>query len=215
MGYPSRGEDALEYAAERNVPVTATAKIYSRDRNIWHMSHEGGILEDPANAAPEHIWMLSKSPADAPSKPVDVTIGFKNGAPVSLNGQHKLSGVALLEELNKIGGEQALGDRDWANILAGQSWAAATPKRGDRLASDYPDAGAYVLDLRLHPAELIRWREAGSAAARRLRESCRAGEPSGQPGLGLRRSGPAAEGHRAPRAGAGDRPRDRRPPGEG
>jgi argininosuccinate synthase len=106
-------EDAIEYAAAHKVPIAqSTTKIYSRDRNIWHISHEGGELEDPANAAPEHIWMLSKSPADAPAKPVDVTIGFKNGIPVSLNGQHKLSGVALLEELNKIGGEHGIGRID-------------------------------------------------------------------------------------------------------
>lgn len=106
-------EDAIEYAAAHKVPIAqSTTKIYSRDRNIWHISHEGGELEDPANAAPEHIWMLSKSPADAPSKPADVTVGFKNGVPVSLDGQHKLSGVALLEKLNKIGGEHGIGRID-------------------------------------------------------------------------------------------------------
>jgi argininosuccinate synthase len=106
-------EDAIEYAAAHKVPISqSTTKIYSRDRNIWHISHEGGELEDPANAAPEHIWMLTKSPADAPAKPADVTIGFENGVPVSLNGQHKLSGVALLEELNKIGGEHGIGRID-------------------------------------------------------------------------------------------------------
>src|SRR5690349_11547531 len=77
-----------------------------------HISHEGGELEDPANAAPEHIWMLTKSPADAPAKPAEVIVGFKNGAPVSLNGQHKLTGVALLEELNKLGGEHGIGRID-------------------------------------------------------------------------------------------------------
>jgi argininosuccinate synthase len=106
-------EDAIEYAAAHKVPISqSTTKIYSRDRNIWHISHEGGELEDPANAAPEHIWMLTKSPADAPAKPADVTIGFENGVPVSLNGQHKLSGIALLEELNKIGGEHGIGRID-------------------------------------------------------------------------------------------------------
>jgi len=106
-------EDAIEYAATHKVPIAqSTTKIYSRDRNIWHISHEGGELEDPANAAPEHIWMLTKSPADAPAKPAEVTIGFQNGAPVSLNGQHKLTGVALLEELNKIGGEHGIGRID-------------------------------------------------------------------------------------------------------
>jgi argininosuccinate synthase len=106
-------EDAIEYATAHNVPIAqSTTKIYSRDRNIWHISHEGGELEDPANAAPEHIWMLSKSPADAPSKPADVTIGFEGGKPVSLNGKHQLSGVALLEELNKLGGEHGIGRID-------------------------------------------------------------------------------------------------------
>jgi len=106
-------EDAIEYAATHKVPIAqSTTKIYSRDRNIWHISHEGGELEDPANAAPEHMWMLTKSPADAPAKPAEVTIGFQNGAPVSLNGQHKLTGVALLEELNKIGGEHGIGRID-------------------------------------------------------------------------------------------------------
>ncbi|HUS07196.1 MAG TPA: argininosuccinate synthase [Bryobacteraceae bacterium] len=106
-------EDAIEYAAKHNVPISvSTTKIYSRDRNIWHISHEGGELEDPANAAPEGIWMLSKSPKDAPDRPTDVTIGFTNGRPVSVNGQHQLSGVALLETLNKIGGDNGVGRID-------------------------------------------------------------------------------------------------------
>jgi argininosuccinate synthase len=106
-------EDAIEYAAKHNVPINvSTTKIYSRDRNIWHISHEGGELEDPANAAPEGIWMLSKSPKDAPDKPTDVTIGFDKGRPVSVNGQHQLSGVSLLETLNKIGGENGVGRID-------------------------------------------------------------------------------------------------------
>ena len=74
-------EDAIEYAAKHNVPISqTTTKIYSRDRNIWHISHEGGALEDPANAAPDEIWMLTKSPKEAPDKPADVTIGFEAGA---------------------------------------------------------------------------------------------------------------------------------------
>jgi argininosuccinate synthase len=106
-------EDAIEYAGEHNVPISqSTTKIYSRDRNIWHISHEGGALEDPANAAPDDIWMLTKDPAEAPGKPAEVTVGFKNGIPVSLNGQHQLSGVALLEELNKLGGEHGVGRID-------------------------------------------------------------------------------------------------------
>ena len=105
-------EDAIEYAAAHNVPISAsTKKIYSRDRNIWHISHEGGALEDPANAAPDEIWMLTRSPKDAPSTPGQVTIGSDKGVPVSLNGQHMFA-VALLEELNRIGGEHAIGRID-------------------------------------------------------------------------------------------------------
>jgi argininosuccinate synthase len=106
-------EDAIKYASMHNVPIAqSTTKIYSRDRNIWHISHEGGELEDPANAAPEHIWMLTKNPADAPAQGAEVTIGFESGVPVALSGQHQLSGLALLEEMNQIGGENAIGRID-------------------------------------------------------------------------------------------------------
>ncbi|HUJ19899.1 MAG TPA: argininosuccinate synthase [Bryobacteraceae bacterium] len=105
-------EDALEYAAKHHVPVLqSTKKIYSRDRNIWHISHEGGALEDPANAAPDEIWMLTASPKDAPDKPAEVTIGFEQGAPASVDGE-RLSGVALLEKLNQLGGQHGIGRID-------------------------------------------------------------------------------------------------------
>src|SRR5581483_7577190 len=105
-------EDAIEYAREHNVPISAsTTKIYSRDRNIWHISHEGGALEDPANAAPDDIWMLSKSPVQAPDKPGEVTIGFEGGIPISVDGL-KMSPVALLERLNEIGGAHGIGRID-------------------------------------------------------------------------------------------------------
>src|SRR5437868_2391714 len=105
-------EDALDYAAKHNVPVSqSTKKIYSRDRNIWHISHEGGALEDPANAAPDEIWMLTASAKDAPDKAVEVKIGFENGAPVSVDGQ-RLSAVALLEKLNQLGGAHGIGRID-------------------------------------------------------------------------------------------------------
>ncbi len=105
-------EDAIEYAHQRNVPISqTTTKIYSRDRNIWHISHEGGELEDPANAASDGIWMLTKSPREAPDTPVEVTIGFEKGRPVSVDGQ-KLSGVGLLETLNRIGAEHGIGRID-------------------------------------------------------------------------------------------------------
>jgi argininosuccinate synthase len=106
-------EDAIEYAKKHKVPIAqSTTKIYSRDRNIWHISHEGGELEDPVNAAPDEIWMLTKSPKDAPDKPAEVTIGFERGVPVSVNGQHQRSAVGLLERLNEIGGEHGIGRID-------------------------------------------------------------------------------------------------------
>jgi argininosuccinate synthase len=105
-------EDAIEYARQHKVPISqTTTKIYSRDRNLWHISHEGGELEDPANAAPDEIWMLTKSAAEAPDKPTDVTIAFEKGTPVSVNGQ-RVSGVQLVEKLNRIGGENGIGRID-------------------------------------------------------------------------------------------------------
>jgi argininosuccinate synthase len=105
-------EDAIEYAAKHDVPISQTTKkIYSRDRNLWHISHEGGALEDPANAAPEEIWMLTKSPKDAPDKPGEVTIAFEKGIPVAVNGK-ALSGAAVVETLNEIGGEHGIGRVD-------------------------------------------------------------------------------------------------------
>src|SRR3954452_22769258 len=106
-------EDAIEYAKSHKVPISAsTTKIYSRDRNIWHISHEGGALEDPANAAPDEIWMLTKSPAEAPDKPGEVTIGFENGTPVSIDGQRTTTALELLERLNQIGAEHGIGRID-------------------------------------------------------------------------------------------------------
>ncbi len=105
-------EDALEYAAAHNVPVQqSAAKIYSRDRNIWHISHEGAELEDPANAPSDRVWMITKSPEQAPDKATDVTIGFEKGNPISVNGEH-LAPVALLEKLNEIASENGIGRID-------------------------------------------------------------------------------------------------------
>lgn len=105
-------EDALAYAAAHNVPVTATAaRIYSRDRNIWHISHEGGVLEDPNSIPPKDLYMLTTDPADAPMSPEDVTVGFEQGTPVSVNGK-ALDPVALLTLLNEIGGRHGVGRAD-------------------------------------------------------------------------------------------------------
>jgi argininosuccinate synthase len=105
-------EDAIDYAARHQVPIAAsTTKIYSRDRNIWHISHEGGALEDPANAAPDDIWMVTRSPREAPDTPVDVVIAFEKGVPVAVDGR-RMSAAALLETLNRIGAASGVGRID-------------------------------------------------------------------------------------------------------
>jgi argininosuccinate synthase len=105
-------EDAIAYAAARNIPVAATKeKIYSRDRNLWHISHEGGILEDPAQGPPKDVFMLSTDPQDAPDAPEDVVIGFVAGTPVSVNGD-ELGPVDLVAALNAIGGRHGVGRID-------------------------------------------------------------------------------------------------------
>ena len=105
-------EDAIEYAEKHNVPIQQSkAKIYSRDRNLWHISHEGAELEDPANAPSDGVWMLSSSVAKAPEGATDVTITFEQGTPVAIDGE-KMSGVGIVEYLNKIGGEHGVGRID-------------------------------------------------------------------------------------------------------
>ena len=105
-------EDALAYAATHGVPVAATReKIYSRDRNIWHISHEGGCLEDPAQSPPHDLFMMSQSPESAPDASEDVTITFERGTPVAVNG-HAMSPVPLLSMLNDIGGRNGVGRID-------------------------------------------------------------------------------------------------------
>ncbi|HEY7897836.1 MAG TPA: argininosuccinate synthase [Gemmatimonadaceae bacterium] len=105
-------EDAIAYAARHNVPVAATReKIYSRDRNIWHISHEGGCLEDPAQSPPDDLFMMSQSPESAPDTSEEVTITFERGTPVAVNG-HTMSPVPLLAMLNEIGGRNGVGRID-------------------------------------------------------------------------------------------------------
>jgi argininosuccinate synthase len=102
----------LDYLKQRNIPTTASAtKIYSRDRNLWHVSHEGGTIEDPRNAPPEDAWMLTVDPAKAPASPEEVTLGFERGRPVSLNGK-KLEAWRIIAELNTIAGKHGVGRVD-------------------------------------------------------------------------------------------------------
>ncbi|HLQ51302.1 MAG TPA: argininosuccinate synthase, partial [Terriglobales bacterium] len=105
-------EDCLDYAEKRGIPVAASReKIHSRDRNILHLSHEGGELEDPANKPLETTWQMTKSPEAAPDKVERVEIGFAAGVPVSVNGK-QMDPVLLLQELNEIGGRNAIGRVD-------------------------------------------------------------------------------------------------------
>ena len=105
-------EDAIAYAKAHNVPVTATEKsIYSRDRNLWHLSHEGGLLEDPWNEPQERMYLLSTSPENAPETAEYLTILFDSGTPIAVNGE-AMNPVQLLLKLNAIGGAHGVGRVD-------------------------------------------------------------------------------------------------------
>lgn len=105
-------EDLLAYLAKHKVPTTASAtKIYSRDRNLWHISHEGGALEDPWNPPPDDVWMLTASPVDAPNTPEDVTVGFERGRARTLNGR-ALAPEELVGALNATAGRHGVGRVD-------------------------------------------------------------------------------------------------------
>jgi len=105
-------EDCLDYAEAHGIPVAQSReKIHSRDRNLWHISHEGGELEDAANAPLPTTWQLTKSPQEAPDREEEVEIGFENGVPVSVNGL-PMDPVSLVELLNEIGGRNAIGRID-------------------------------------------------------------------------------------------------------
>ncbi len=104
--------DLVRYAERHGIPVPVTkAKPYSSDRNLFHISFEGGILEDPWVEAPEDMYVLTKSPEKAPPKPQYVEVGFEAGNPVTINGK-KLSPANLLARLNELGGEHGVGRVD-------------------------------------------------------------------------------------------------------
>ena len=105
-------EDALAYAEEFNVPVSHTEKdIYSRDRNIFHLSHEGGLLENPWNEPEDGMFQLTKSPEEAPDEPVYIEIGFEKGNPISVDGE-ALSAVNIFLKLNMLAGAHGIGRID-------------------------------------------------------------------------------------------------------
>jgi argininosuccinate synthase len=105
-------EDEIEYAREHGIPVPATVDSpYSTDENLWGRSIEAGILEDPWAEPPSDVYEWTRDPRDCPDEPAYVEIGFKQGIPVSLDGQ-ELDGVALVERLNQLGGEHGVGRID-------------------------------------------------------------------------------------------------------
>jgi argininosuccinate synthase len=105
-------EDAIDYAAVHGIPVPVTKKDpYSRDRNLWHLSHEGGPLEDPSFEPEASMFKLTTDPMDAPDTPEKVTITFVEGFPTEVNGV-KLSPAVLIKTLNEIGGRHGVGRAD-------------------------------------------------------------------------------------------------------
>jgi argininosuccinate synthase len=159
-------EDAIGYAHSHNIPVEQTKKnIYSRDRNIWHLSHEGGELEDPANAPAESMWQWVVSPAKAPDRPTTVEIGFEAGIPVSADGE-KLPSLALVEKLNEIAAANGIGRMDLVeNRLVGiKSRGAYETPGGTLLVMAHRELESLCLDretshyqqlLALRYAELV------------------------------------------------------------
>ncbi len=114
-------EDEIDYAIKKNIPLKITRETnYSKDKNIWHLSHEGLDLEDPANEPKyEEILEMGVTPESAPDAPTYITIGFEKGVPVTLNGE-KLDGVQMVTKLNEVGGANGIGIIDMVeNRLVG------------------------------------------------------------------------------------------------
>jgi argininosuccinate synthase len=156
-------EEAIAYARAHNVPVDqTTANIYSRDRNVWHLSHEGGILEDPANAPEESMWQWVVSLAKAPDQPAAVEIGFDAGTPVSVNGK-KLSALALVEQLNDLAAANAVGRMEMIeNRLVGiKSRGAYETPGGTLLMAAHRELESLCLDREtMHYQQLLALRYA-------------------------------------------------------
>ncbi len=156
-------EDAIAYAAAHRVPIEQTnANIYSRDRNIWHLSHEGGRLENPANEPQECMWQWTVSPERAPDTPGEVEIGFEAGTPVSLNGR-ATGAVQLLEGLNELGAAHGVGRIDLVeNRLVGmKSRGAYETPGGTLLVTAHRELETLCLDREtLHFSQMLSLRYA-------------------------------------------------------
>jgi argininosuccinate synthase len=141
-------EDAIDYATAHGVPVPVTKKEpYSRDQNIWHLSHEGGPLETGLGEPPEDAWKLTRNPRRAPDHEARVAIGFEAGVPVSVDGK-KLGPIQILESLNALAGENGVGRTDLVeNRLVGiKSHGAYETPAGTLLHVAHHELEALCLD---------------------------------------------------------------------
>jgi argininosuccinate synthase len=143
-------EDAIAYAEAHDVPVAATrSKIYSRDANLWHLSHEGGILEDPNAPPPDDLLMLTRNILSTPDEPENVVIGFEKGTPVTVNGE-RLGPVELISALNAIGGKHGCGVVDLVEdrMVGMKSRGVYETPGGSLLYAAHSELEQLVLDRR-------------------------------------------------------------------
>lgn len=141
-------EDAIAYAVARNIPISATLKsIYSRDANLWHLSHEGGMLEDPWIEPEETMYQISVAPENAPDQAAYVDIQFESGTPIAING-NKLSPASIIAYLNKLGGMHGVGRIDLVeNRLVGmKSHGVYETPGGTILYAAHREIESLVLD---------------------------------------------------------------------
>jgi len=143
-------EDAIAYAEARGIPIVATRqKIYSRDANIWHLSHEGGVLENPNAAPPDDLLMRTSPVTEAPDEPETVVIGFERGTPVSVDGE-TLGPVELIATLNAIGGKHGVGVIDLVEdrLVGMKSRGVYETPGGSLLYAAHSELEQLVLDRR-------------------------------------------------------------------
>jgi argininosuccinate synthase len=156
-------EDAIDYANLHNIPIRASREnIYSRDRNLWHYSHEGGQLEDPWQEPPAHLFGVSVAPEDAPDEPLELTVGFEEGWPIAVDGQ-TLDPVDLVNLLNELGGQHAVGRIDLVeNRLVGMKSRGVYEQPGATiLAAAHKELESITLDrATLHYKDLVAQRYA-------------------------------------------------------
>ncbi|MDA0214576.1 MAG: argininosuccinate synthase [Planctomycetota bacterium] len=149
-------EQMLDYLKVRSIPCAASAeKIYSRDANIWHISHEGGDLEDPWKAPPEDVWMLTCDPKLAPDAGAEITVSFRSGFPTALDGV-PMDSVTILENLNRVGGANGVGRIDLVeNRLVGMKSRGAYETPGGTILME----ALRGLEQLCYDRDTMQWRQ--------------------------------------------------------